>query len=435
MRGLYTWLDVHMAPQPEPAIEFYKRIPWAALEPSESQYDYSIIDRELSKLPPGGSLSFRVVALNPFWSWKDGSNVPTYLMARMPKGFFIPVNGRTPPRLYIPDWNSPEFLDRLEKLLSALGQKYDGDPRISFVDMGLYGTFGEWHTFGIPDFARGAIPYDDSRFNSRGAEPGTWATRKRIVDAHANAFKKTRLVMMTDDKQALVYALRLSREVQIGMRRDSFGSNHFSREFVDNSMQPSDRDLVLNRWRTAPLVTESFGPPEAFQAGPAGLAGQVEKYHIAAIGNGGFGPWSDLPTEDRDAVLIAGRRSGYRFSVMEATLPAEMNGRTEIPLRTRWMNQGVTPSYESWTVEFTLWSDKGSPVAQTTSTLNLRTLLPAVQPTEIVDVLKTSKKLAKGRYDLRVKVTDPRAYRLPMRLAIEGITPDGGYSLGSVYVN
>jgi hypothetical protein len=326
------------------------------------------------------------------------------------------------------------FLDRLDKLLAALGRNYDGNPRIGFIDIGVYGAYGEWHTFGIPNFPRGAIPYEDTKLNTHGAAPATFESRKRIIDAHANAFRKTRLIMMTDDKEALAYALRLPLPVPVGMRRDSFGSNHFSRDFLDKSMPPADQDLVLNRWKTAPLMVESFGPPQSFQAG---LVEQVEKYHISAIGNGNFASrWDNIFTKDQNAVLAAGRRTGYRFAITEAAIPQDIERGADIPLRTLWMNQGVTPSYEHWNVEYSLWKEHGkSPAAQVISGLNLQTLLPAEQPLAVRDTLKPGKRVAKGDYELHVKVVDPAGYRNPLRLAIEGALPDGAYSLGAVHVN
>ena len=439
LRGLYTWLGFDAAPQPERALDRYARFPWAALEPAQSRYDFSQIESEIAKLPPGGSFAFRIVAMNPNWSWKDGSDIPPYLVAAMPKGFFVPAVQRkagAPAHLYIPDWNSPIFLDRLDKLLAALGEKYDGDPRISFIDIGVYGTWGEWHTFGLPNFPGSAIPYWNPALNSHGALPGTIESRKRVVDAHVKAFKKTRLVMMTDDKEALVYALRLPAPVPVGIRRDSFGSKHFAAQLLDTSMPRADQDLVMNRWRTAPFVVESFGPPKAFEVGDRGLVAQVEDYHISAIANGGFGDWNQLPSQEQQALLEGGRRSGYRLAVTEAALPRDVARGSEVLLRTKWENRGVAPPYEPWNVEFSLWKMNGDrPVIRVVSALCLQKLLPTTQPLEVRDSLAIPKKISKGSYELRVKITDSASYRNPLRLAIMGANSDGSYSLGAVLVN
>lgn len=439
LRGLYTWLNYHMAPQPEPALDYYQRIPWNALEPEQSRYDFALIEKELSKLPKGGRFAFRIMALNSSWSWKDGSDVPEYLMEKLPRGFYVPAvrkGPKSPSRLYIPDWNSPIFLDRAEKLLSALGDKYDGDPRIAFIDIGIYGTWGEWHVYGIPNFPASMVPYKDGSLNTQNASPGTFESRRRIIDAHARAFKKTRLLMpVADTKEDLVYALRLPTPIPIGLRRDSFGARQFSETFVTEGMSQADRDLVLNRWRTAPLIVESFGPPKAFQVGPQGLVEQVESYHVAAIGNGNFGNWNNQSLDEQNAVLNAGKRSGYRFAITGATLPQDIKSGRELSLRTQWINQGVTPAYEPWTVEFSLWNQQGNQcVGQAVSTVNLEALLPGSRPFEVRDVLRIKKHLSRGAYDLRVKITDPAHYRNPLRLATEGATPDGSYSLGAVQV-
>jgi hypothetical protein len=438
LRGLYTWLDLHTAPTPEPSLDRYKRFPWAQLEPEQGHYDFGAIENELSKLPKGTKFGFRVMALNSTWSWKDGSDVPSYIMAKCPGGFFVPVEPkgpRTPAHLYIPDWNDEFFLQRVDRLLAALGQKYDGDPRIAWVDIGIYGNWGEWHVFGLADYWRGAIPYDDARLNPRRSGPGTPESQKRIVDAHANAFKKTRLLMMTADNGLLPYALRLPLPIPIGLRRDSFGAYHFARDFLPSETPKADRDLVLDRWKSAPFVVESFGPPKAFEVGPAGLVQDVQTYHIAAIGNGGIGDWDKLSREEQEGFLGAGRRAGYRLRIVAVALsPTVIRGR-QVSLRTQWENSGVTPTYDPWKVRFVLRDvHKVEAAATVTSKVDLQNLLPTKEPALVEDVFTLTANVAAGKYELRVKISDPRSYDDPLRLAMQGRNSDGSYTLGTVQV-
>jgi hypothetical protein len=46
-----------------------------------------------------------------------------------------------------PNYGDPLLLNALQQFVYAFGQKYDGDNRIGFVNLGLLGFWGEWHTF------------------------------------------------------------------------------------------------------------------------------------------------------------------------------------------------------------------------------------------------------------------------------------------------
>jgi len=67
-----------------------------------------------------------------------------------------------------PDYASPVLLDALEFFIRKLGDNYDGDSRIAFVQVGLLGFWGEWHTYPhndwIPDSTKTAVAtwFDES---------------------------------------------------------------------------------------------------------------------------------------------------------------------------------------------------------------------------------------------------------------------------------
>jgi hypothetical protein len=437
LRGFYTWQRQDLAPLAERSLDAYQRFSWASLERGAGQYDFSGIEEQLSRLPKGGKLGFRVFALNSCCSWNNGTDIPADLVSRLRKGFFLPGDPNSFKKLkqiYIPDWNDPYFLQRVDQLLDALGRKYDGDPRIGWVDIGIYGNWGEWHTNGLGNFTGGWIPYFNPMLNRNGAEAGTLETRRHIIDSYARAFKKTRLLMMTDDKEALVYALRLPTPVPIGMRRDSWGSLHFANDFIDSKIFSSDRDLIVNRWKTAPFIVESFAGSKAFQAGPRGLVEQVERFHIAAIGNGNFaGRWDQVPGPFKEALLEAARRSGYRFAVNAVNFPDGLAAGHDVPIDFTWLNQGVTPAYEPWHVEISLVTpDTARTVATARSAVNLEKLLPAQSGVHARDSISVPANLPPGRYEVRVHVTSPASYRPDLRLANEGRNADGSYTLGSI---
>ena len=48
---------------------------------------------------------------------------------------------------FSPNYDDPKVQEMLVHFVAALGERYDGDPRIGFITAGLYGFWGEEHTY------------------------------------------------------------------------------------------------------------------------------------------------------------------------------------------------------------------------------------------------------------------------------------------------
>jgi hypothetical protein len=73
--------------------------------------------------------------------------------------------------------------------------------------------------------------------------------------------------------------------------------------------------------------------------------------------------------------------------------------------------------------------------ATVTSKLDLQGLLPAKEPALVEDVFTLPTNVAAGKYEFRVKISDPTAYDEPLKLAMQGRNSDGSYTLGTVKVD
>jgi hypothetical protein len=61
---------------------------------------------------------------------------------------------------YSPDYGDEKLLNALRQFTAAFGRRYDGDQRIAFINLGLLGFWGEWHTYPndfVPDHARQSV--------------------------------------------------------------------------------------------------------------------------------------------------------------------------------------------------------------------------------------------------------------------------------------
>ena len=95
-----------------------------------------------------------------------------------------------------PDYDDPALVEAMLWLIEALGARYDGDPRLGFVQVGLLGFWGEWHTWPHEDWFPSA------------------ETQTAVLNAFDAAFERTQMQVR------LPYANALS--LRIGFHDDSF---------------------------------------------------------------------------------------------------------------------------------------------------------------------------------------------------------------------
>lgn len=424
LRGFFGFEGGSVAPVARPMTEHYFRVAWAAIEPSQDVYDFAAIDRVLATLGPGERIAFGVMPLDTCCSRPDGLDIPAYLKDRLTKGFWIDADAGSAARhAYVPDWNDPYYLERWRALWTAIGKHYDGDPRVAWVDLRGYGNWGEGHLAGAGAYHWSQIPYDDPKVNTAGARPGTQESRFAIVDAIAAALPHTRLIAMTDDKEVLLHALRLSPA--IGMKRDSWGARWFE-SLVPENMNADDRALILDRWKTAPFLVESYGWKLVFEAGYDGIVKQIADYHVSAIGNGNFnvGKWSDLDSDQQTALVRSADISGYRY------VPSAVRYRTTAacPLEVDidWQNHGVAPAYEPWSVRLWLKPAHG-PEMPGSTTQDLPAILPGETQTS-----DTCFGPAAGRGgELLVQVASPDGRRT-LVLPLDRTDGNNRYGLGAI---
>jgi hypothetical protein len=416
-RGSYLWQGASPQPADWPIQDSYLRFPWRDLEPAAGFYDFKAIDLALAAAGArGGRFGLRIQAACTGCAG-PGIAVPDYLQALMPRGFWFDLNGT---RNYAPDWNDPDYLVRLSALLRALGKRYDGDPRLGWVDISSYGDWGEWHLSGWP------YP------SSTGATAITTANAERIVRMNVAAFPHKRLLMQHqtvvsdgDDHVALLYAL--GHDTSIGIRNDCLGDRWFD---TDMAYLYKTYPIVANRWKTAPLMTELCGG--GFDAAGA----QIAKFHVANIGNGNFGALNGYASSKRAQFLRDNIMSGYRLALVRLRMPASLARDETFAVTSNWSNTGVTPAYEPWNVMLELRNPTtGHVVWAGKSTIDLRAVMPTGRRSRAtVDRFSLGASVPAGRYAVAVAVIDPGRYLRPLALAMSGRTPDGAYPLGSISI-
>lgn len=404
MRGYYRWYGAEPIPQPRPSYDRYVRYGWRLLEPSRGKYDFSAIEADMRAASAADAkFAFRIMAINEFTSPVE---IPHYLQSEA-GGAYCTFQGKS---LWVPNWDSPQFIARAQALMRALGARFDGDPRLAYYDIGIYGHWGEWHTLEL------CTP------------PASSATKRALVDVQVDAFPRSRLLMNSGGHEVDAFVYALAKSPRIGVRVDSLCDSSFDHQLSDS---PEKLAAVKDRWKTAPLVTEFYSKPTNLTL----CNQQVRQWHVASVANHAIGSWSGYSATQQDQLLQVGKSSGYRFVLNKLTFPDTVTTGTPFTISAQWSNVGVTPAYEPYVVLFEL-RQEGQPwvVWSGISQLNLEQFLPTTTPQMVNDTFKLPTWLKAGNYTLKLIVHDRWSYRPPLALAISGASSTGRYSLGTITV-
>ena len=350
----------------------YLRLPWSRLEPEEGVFNWSALDTPAQRwIRRGGQIALRVTAsehwmrfATPEWVKKAGVNGTEYVLGfgwgsdERPDGF-LPWD---------PDFGDEIFLEKLENLVRALSERYDGDERVAFVDIGSYGLWGEGHTF-----ASSKVPEDKRLVDI-----------KKHIDIWTRHFRKTRLVISDDidghDNHSGSYPLLdYARSKGVSWRDDSI--------LVSKSTPWHHADQAERYWRTMPVVLEHQHYNQSQREGAwnaAKLVEAVEAHHASFMSI--HGRPKNLYRDNKDAFDTIALRIGYRFRPVEIAWPDIIesgDGAKPFTVAFSFANAGVAPSYRSYYPCLTVKDARKAIVSVLADgDFDLRRLEPAASPGE-----------------------------------------------------
>ena len=318
------------------------------------------------------------------------------------------------------DYSSPQFQRRLVRLIHRLGQAWDGDPRVAYVQMGLIGRWGEHHTPSVSP-----------------------ALQKLMGDAFTEAFPHKRVLV----RHPWDFA-----GYKFGIYWDSFA--HADQDYHAQGI------LKLGpRWQIAPMggetaydwghykVQPGAGPDDTL-ADPghhAYLIDMIRQLHCSHLG--WVGDYDRKNAEARAGAVEVQKAFGYRFVPEEARFPARLTPGRAFSVTLAVRNTGSTPFYYAWPVRlFLLDARTRRPVwGADWAGLDIREWLPGdfwqppaqsyARPPLLywaAGRFTAPSRLPAGRYLLAVAICDPAGNRPSARFAAAEYVRGGFLPLGDV---
>jgi len=157
---------------------------WNKLNPAKGVYDWTELEKLLNALAEHNmGYALRVLPYTPsfiksdFPPQEEYDWTPPFVYEMGAKKIQIDLRG-TEFHAYAPVWDDSIYIWAAKEFAKALAEKYDGDPRIEYIDVRTFGEWGEWHTSHI-----------------LGSEMPADSVLIDMLDYYASLFKKTQLVL------------------------------------------------------------------------------------------------------------------------------------------------------------------------------------------------------------------------------------------------
>ncbi|WP_442483798.1 DUF4832 domain-containing protein [Aeoliella sp. SH292] len=384
----------------QPYSMVFKYISWRELEPAEGDFRFDEWEKSWdSQAAKDKHILFRVYVDYP----KKPSGLPDWLRkAGVKESAYEEYGGGESP-----DYDDPQMIAGMERLIAALGNRYNDNPRVAFIQLGLLGFWGEWHTYPHPKLY---------------ASP---ETERRIVDAYKKAFPAKSLMV----RYARGYA---GQQEGIGFHDDMFP------EDTDNGKDWSFLAGLRNakrteNWKVAVLGGEMVPGKANHWLGDDfdTTLTMLTRSHLTWVG-----PYcpalertKDAQFRERSEQLI--RKMGYEFQITEVTHPATVNAKQAVRISLKGKNNGVAPFYYPWSMEWVLLDSSDKVVSNQKTEWDIRRWKPG----EFAEQAELAFDVPAGKYRLGLGIRDPWKDRPAIRFANDIPVTDGWTTVSEVRVS
>ena len=354
---------------------------WSDLEPTKGVYNWSFLEKNWGNVAQTGKrVGFRVSAAIP----QSGKNdTPQWLIDEGVKMRPYSIDGYNG---FAPDWDDPKFLAAHHGFIMALGNRYDQDDRVAWIDIGSYGFWGEWHVYLNDSLA------------------ATQATKKAILDDYFAAFPTKAKVIAFDDDFATKYVTDHGG----GIRNDCLGTQESNDWYLEslNRIDPTLNDRV---WKKA-IITGEFcgGSAGAIQGTTVrfDLNYQfIQQTHWSFIGSAGGAilPQNDEHRKNLDKLF---KKLGYRFVLKKFQHAASVTKGSALAITIEVENKGVAPFYFEWPLVVYLLDSDDNVAYQQETDVDIREWMPGLNTVQTT--IDIPKNIATQTCQVKLAIHDPK---------------------------
>lgn len=276
------------------------------------------------------------------WHWPSdlpGETGPYKQIPGSVGAYVDPADSLTP---IVGGYFDPRFPERVEKFVKKLGEAWDNDPRVAYVEMGIIGEWGEHHD---PDISTFWPPHDEPvHVDNRTWLPGI---EKVLGDAFTKYFPNKKVMVR--------YAYEF-KDYEFGIYWDSWA--------IDDEIERGYGQMLKlgDRWKTQVIggeVTWNWGSLR--RKNLKGLEGcvadeythdlileQIRNLHCNHLGGV---TWANFKNEAfMEDIKDLQKAMGYRFVLDKASYSGRITPGKPWKLDFSLTNTGSSPFYYDWPV-------------------------------------------------------------------------------------
>ena len=328
-------------------------------------YDFSSVDAMLDSIAARGHQAvIRFYVDNP----GESSALPQYLIdggTDTSRTYDFHDNEK---KSFSPNYDDPNVQQMFLHFVAALGNRYDGDPRIGYITAGLYGFWGEEHTY----------PYN-GYVNDQNPDAINWMPsdefRAQLVEAWDDAFDETFIQNR--------YPTEATKAHGMGYYDDSLG--YATLEGTDWHFIPKlKKQGEGDAWQHSPIggelypsfqecaFSEPLNCPSKDQGRDYKALESIQKAHATwLINQHAFS--TGYTGAELTRAKAASAAMGY---TLQATRTSATYHGAKAAVVVEIKNTGVAPFYATWPLEVVLVDSKGAIVASQTIESTLPSILP-----------------------------------------------------------
>lgn len=307
---------------------------WATLNPAQGRYNWRPIDDFLASVAARGQQgSFRVMTMN-------GEGWGTNFVPQWVKDAGAIIRDTVDLE---PDYRSRAYQENWGRFVDALAARFDGDPRIAFIDISGYGRYNEWQ----------ANPFTDQTDTVGENDTLDSATRRNLVHMFVGGSGTSRVLESDSTSEGqLPYSHPGFQHTQLVMPYAGIWAStryvlrHYPHVgFRNDALFSADATLaalkkigygITDLWRSAPVIFETIDG-----ADPGAVAGAQETMRgLGASLLHDNGAVADAGTLARLATPL-----GYRYVADEVRTPSAVAAGGQFVVETSWTNTGTARAY------------------------------------------------------------------------------------------
>lgn len=293
------------------SLEYYT-IALNEVQTGYDTFDWSVLEDCLNKSKNNGNQAIiRFIVDCP---GKD-TGIPKFLIDNNLKTNPYDLGGE---KGLCPDYSDVNLQTALVNFIKAFGEKYDGDPRIGFIQAGLLGFWGEWHTYPYTQW----YPSED--------------VYRLIGKTYTDSFKKTHIMVGEPQKG--------TAEQNIGYHDDMFAIDTY--DYLDKLKEFN----LENKWmevpigsELAPYIQEKYFTDTIEEA--LDWNETVQLIHPTWCLNAAIENYSE---SDKTAAMKCAEKIGYKFNIKKAEATIKDN---TMKLNVHLDNMGNAPFYYDWNIQ------------------------------------------------------------------------------------